>query len=118
MRAPMSDLPLVLDDVSLQAGATTILDRLSLTIAPGAPTLIVGPNGAGKATLLRLCMGLAQSSAGRSSWGRSAGPTAGGKSPRVGLSRALARRSTGRSTWGARPDSTLRRRAILFQRPV
>jgi tungstate transport system ATP-binding protein len=69
MRAPSSDLPLVLDGVSLQAGATTILDRLSLTIAPGAPTLIVGPNGAGKTTLLRLCMGLAAPSAGRVSWG-------------------------------------------------
>ena len=41
MRAPKSDLPLVLDDVSLQAGATTILNRLSLRINPGAPTLIV-----------------------------------------------------------------------------
>ncbi len=69
MRAPSSDLPLVLDGVCLQAGATTILDRLSLTIAPGAPTLIVGPNGAGKTSLLRLCMGLAAPSAGRVSWG-------------------------------------------------
>ncbi len=69
MRAPSSDLPLVLEDVSLQAGATTILDRLSLAIAPGAPTLIVGPNGAGKTSLLRLCMGLATPSAGRISWG-------------------------------------------------
>jgi tungstate transport system ATP-binding protein len=69
MRAPSSDLPLVLDDVSLQAGATTILDRLSLTIAPGAPTLIVGPNGAGKTRLLRLCMGLDAPSAGRVTWG-------------------------------------------------
>jgi len=34
MRAPSSDLPLVLDNVSLQAGATTILDRFSLTITP------------------------------------------------------------------------------------
>jgi tungstate transport system ATP-binding protein len=65
----MSDLPLVLDDVSLQAGATAILNRLSLTIAPGAPTLIVGPNGAGKTTLLRLCMGLAAPSTGRVTWG-------------------------------------------------
>jgi tungstate transport system ATP-binding protein len=69
MRAPSSDLPLVLDDVSLQAGATTILTRLSLTIAPGAPTLIVGPNGAGKTRLLRLCMGLDTPSAGRVTWG-------------------------------------------------
>jgi len=69
MRAPMSDLPLVLDDVSLQAGATTILNRLSLTITPGPPTLIVGPNGAGKTTLLRLCMGLTAPSTGRIDWG-------------------------------------------------
>jgi tungstate transport system ATP-binding protein len=69
MRAPSSDLPFVLDGVSLQAGATAILDRLSLTIAPGAPTLIVGPNGAGKTSLLRLCMGLAAPSSGRVTWG-------------------------------------------------
>jgi tungstate transport system ATP-binding protein len=69
MRAPSSDLPVVLDAVSLQAGATTILDRLSLTIAPGAPTLIVGPNGAGKTSLLRLCMGLDAPSSGRVTWG-------------------------------------------------
>jgi tungstate transport system ATP-binding protein len=69
MRAPASDLPLALDNVSLQAGATLILDHLSLTITPGAPTLIVGPNGAGKTTLLRLCMGLDAPSSGRISWG-------------------------------------------------
>jgi tungstate transport system ATP-binding protein len=69
MRASASDLPLVLDDVSLRAGATMILDGLSLTIMPGAPTLIVGPNGAGKTSLLRLCMGLEAPSAGRVSWG-------------------------------------------------
>jgi tungstate transport system ATP-binding protein len=69
MRAPSSDLPLVLDGVTLQSGTTTILDRLSLTITPGAPTLIVGPNGSGKSTLLRLCMGLAAPSAGRVTWG-------------------------------------------------
>jgi tungstate transport system ATP-binding protein len=69
MRAPASDLPLVLDGVSLHAGPTTILDRLSLTIMPGAPTLIVGPNGAGKTSLLRLCMGLDRPSTGRITWG-------------------------------------------------
>jgi tungstate transport system ATP-binding protein len=69
MRAPSSDLPLVLDDVSLRAGATTILDRLNLTITPGAPTLIVGPNGSGKTRLLRLCMGLDAPSSGRITWG-------------------------------------------------
>ena len=69
MRAPASDLPLVLDGVSLQANSTSILDRLNLTITPGAPTLIVGPNGAGKTSLLRLCMGLDAPSSGRISWG-------------------------------------------------
>ena len=75
MRAPSSDLPLVLESVSLQAGAITILDRLSLTITPGAPTLIIGPNGAGKTTLLRLCMGLAAPSTGRVTWGGRANRT-------------------------------------------
>jgi tungstate transport system ATP-binding protein len=69
MRATVSDLPLVLDGVSLQMGATTILDRLSFSITPGAPTLIVGPNGSGKTSLLRLLMGLAAPTTGRISWG-------------------------------------------------
>lgn len=69
MRALPSDLPLVLDGVSLRAGATTMLDRLSLTITPGAPTLVVGPNGAGKTSLLRLCMRLAAPTEGSVSWG-------------------------------------------------
>jgi tungstate transport system ATP-binding protein len=81
MRAPSSDLPLVLDAVSLQAGAAMILDRLSLTIRPGAPTLIVGPNGAGKTSLLRLCMGLDAPSSGRISWG--------GRADRAPLRRAM-----------------------------
>ena len=69
MRATVSDLPLVLDGVSLQMGATTILDDLSLSITPGAPTLIVGPNGSGKTSLLRLLMGLTAPTTGRVSWG-------------------------------------------------
>jgi tungstate transport system ATP-binding protein len=69
MRAAASDLPLVLDDVSLTAGATTMLDRISLTIGPGAPTLVVGPNGSGKTSLLRLCMGLLRPSRGVVMWG-------------------------------------------------
>lgn len=69
MRASPSDLPLVLEGVSLRAGATTMLDRMSLTITPGAPTLVVGPNGSGKTSLLRLCMGLVAASEGTVSWG-------------------------------------------------
>lgn len=69
MRAPTSDLPVVLDHVSLAAGPTTILNRLNLTITLGAPTLLIGPNGAGKTTLLRLLMGLAVPTGGGITWG-------------------------------------------------
>ncbi len=69
MRATPSDLPLVLEGVCLRIGSTTVLDRLDLTIKPGAPTLVVGPNGSGKTTLLRLCMQLVRPTEGRMSWG-------------------------------------------------
>jgi tungstate transport system ATP-binding protein len=69
MRAPLTDLPILFDRVTLRAGVTTIIDRLTLTLTPGAPTLVVGPNGAGKSTLLRLCMGLATPTEGSVTWG-------------------------------------------------
>ena len=69
MRAPVTDLPVVLDRVCVRAGTTTIIDRLSLTLASGAPTVVVGPNGAGKSTLLRLCMGLLVQTEGAITWG-------------------------------------------------
>ncbi|WP_144865480.1 ATP-binding cassette domain-containing protein [Mesorhizobium sp. J18] len=69
MRDTLSDLPLVLDRVSMRAGATTMLDQVSLTIGPGAPTLVIGPNGSGKTSLLRLCMGLDAPSEGTVTWG-------------------------------------------------
>lgn len=75
MRAPPSDLPLVFENASLRAGPTDILDALSFTIARGAPSLIVGPNGSGKTSLLRLCMGLAAPTGGRISWGGRTDPT-------------------------------------------
>jgi tungstate transport system ATP-binding protein len=68
MRAPTSDLPISLDDVSVAAGEVTILDRISLTFGSGTPTILIGPNGAGKTTLLRLVMGLIQPSRGRLTW--------------------------------------------------
>jgi tungstate transport system ATP-binding protein len=69
MRAPLSDLPIMLDQVSLVAREVTILDQVTLTLAPGAPTVLIGPNGAGKTTLLRLAMGLIAASRGRVTWG-------------------------------------------------
>lgn len=69
MRAAASDLPLTFENVSLSAGATLIIAHLDLTIGPGAPTLILGPNGSGKTSLLRLGMGLVSPSAGQVTWG-------------------------------------------------
>lgn len=69
MRAPASDLPLMLADVTVVAGAVTILDDISMTISPGAPTVLIGPNGSGKTTLLRVAMGLVPPARGRISWG-------------------------------------------------
>ena len=69
MRAPVTDLPIMLEDASLAVGGVTILDRVSLALAAGAPTVLIGPNGAGKTTLLRLAMGLMEASRGRVTWG-------------------------------------------------
>jgi tungstate transport system ATP-binding protein len=69
MRAPVTDLPIVLEDVSFSAGGVTILDRISLVLVAGSPTVLIGPNGAGKTTLLRLVMGLIPPTRGRVTWG-------------------------------------------------
>jgi tungstate transport system ATP-binding protein len=68
-------LPLTFADVAVQAGATRVLDRISLSIAAGAPTVIIGPNGSGKTTLLRAAMGLLSPARGRITWaGQPAAP--------------------------------------------
>ena len=68
MRAPPSDVPVVLEDVSVLVGPVALLDGVSLRIAAGAPTVLIGPNGAGKTTLLRVAMGLIAPSRGRVTW--------------------------------------------------
>ncbi|MBM3529958.1 MAG: ATP-binding cassette domain-containing protein [Alphaproteobacteria bacterium] len=69
MLAPETDLPLELRDVSVRAGATQILDGVTVAFSPGAPTVLIGPNGSGKTTLLRTAMGLIEPSGGRVTWG-------------------------------------------------
>lgn len=69
MRAPDTDLPIVLSGITVKAGAVTILNGITQTIAAGAPTLLIGPNGAGKTTLLRVLMGLVAPDAGSVVWG-------------------------------------------------
>lgn len=74
MRAPHASLPIVFEDVSVVAAPVTILDRLSLTIASSAPTVLLGPNGGGKSTALRLIAGLTAPTNGRISWGGASAP--------------------------------------------
>jgi len=75
MRAPVSDLPITLDKVSVTARSVTLLDRVSLIVSAGAPTVLIGPNGAGKTTLLRVMAGLLRPAAGTIDWaGRPSAP--------------------------------------------
>ena len=69
MRAPASDLPIMLVEAGILAGEVTILDHVSLILDRGAPTVLIGPNGSGKTTLLRAAMGLIPVSRGRITWG-------------------------------------------------
>jgi tungstate transport system ATP-binding protein len=68
MRAPPGDLPIVLDNAAVVVGQLTILNEIALTLAAGAPTVLLGPNGSGKTTLLRLAMGLLTPSRGYVTW--------------------------------------------------
>ena len=69
MRAPAADLPLAFERAGIVARGVTILDRVTLSIAAGPPTVLVGPNGSGKTTILRAAMGLVSLSSGRMTWG-------------------------------------------------
>jgi tungstate transport system ATP-binding protein len=66
---PGTRVNLVFENVQLRAGTVFILNGVSLVISPGAPTVLIGPNGCGKTTLLRVAMGLVAPSAGSISWG-------------------------------------------------
>ena len=68
MRAPLSLLPLCLDNVVFEVGQRRIVDGISMRIDAGPRTVILGPNGAGKSVLLRLCHGLLLPTAGRIAW--------------------------------------------------
>jgi ABC-type polar amino acid transport system ATPase subunit len=49
---------LVIDSLVKCFGKQTILDRISLTVAPGEIVCLIGPSGTGKSTLLRCVNGL------------------------------------------------------------
>ncbi|MFY1691062.1 ABC transporter ATP-binding protein [Plantactinospora sp. WMMB782] len=49
---------ITLTELTKRFGATTAVDRLSLSIMPGRVTGFLGPNGAGKSTTIRMILGL------------------------------------------------------------
>ena len=54
--------------VTYKAAGRILIDKIDLSLAPGAPTLILGPNGAGKSLLLRLMHGLLTPQSGEILW--------------------------------------------------
>ena len=52
-------------DITVTIGRLTVLDGLSVTVAPGHRYGLIGPNGAGKSTLLRVLAGLLRPDQGR-----------------------------------------------------
>jgi tungstate transport system ATP-binding protein len=55
-------------DLTVVLGGVTVLDRLSLEIAPGLRTVVMGANGAGKSVLLRTLHGLVAPASGTVEW--------------------------------------------------
>jgi tungstate transport system ATP-binding protein len=61
-------LPLKLEQVSFSASGRTIIEPVTLEIAAGPSTIILGANGAGKSVLMRLMHGLLAPSSGTIAW--------------------------------------------------
>ena len=55
---------IVADDVTMTFDDATVVDRLSLTIEPGAIVGLIGPSGCGKTTTVRMLTGLLSPSSG------------------------------------------------------
>lgn len=54
-----------LDRVSVTAGASLIVDQVSMAIHAGEIVTLIGPNGAGKSTVIRAILGLIKTSSGK-----------------------------------------------------
>jgi tungstate transport system ATP-binding protein len=61
-------LPLKLDRAGFAINGRTIIEPLSLELAAGTSTIVLGANGAGKSVLMRLMHGLLEPTSGRIAW--------------------------------------------------
>ncbi len=103
---------LVVEGLVVRFGPRTALDGLSLSVATGSITAVLGPNGTGKTTLIRCCTGLIRPDSGAL---RVLGlaPGAAALAARVGLMP----QSTG--AWsGIRAGELLRYLASLYAHPL
>jgi ATPase subunit of ABC transporter with duplicated ATPase domains len=66
---PSGRQTLELAGISKAYGSKRVLDNVSLTVQRGDRLAIIGPNGIGKSTLLKIAMGEVEAEAGKVEWG-------------------------------------------------
>jgi len=73
-RRPSGKEVLALEGISKSYGDNRVLTDVSLTVHRGDRIAVIGPNGIGKSTLLKIAMGEVRADAGTSEWGYEARP--------------------------------------------